>query len=265
MTKREVSPTRRLLRAQVLRREQRSKHFATVTVGGPELAEFDAVGADQWVRLFFHREGQTRLRMPTWSGTWSLVQLLTMDAGTKPWVRNYSVRSFRAADLELDIEIAVHGEESPGSHFGLSARPGDEVAILDEGITYLPPAGTRKLLVADDSAVPAALSILESAPPDLDALALLEVPTADDVYEIQAPAGVDVRWVHGRAAHETPGRLALRALTDTDVPPQPLYAWIAGESGLVKAVRRLLVQEHDVPRAAIAFSGYWKEGRSAPS
>ncbi|MYW01614.1 siderophore-interacting protein [Streptomyces sp. SID3343] len=265
MTKRQVSPTRRLLRAEVLRREQRSEHVATVTVGGPDLADFDGMGADQWVRLFFRREGQARLRMPTWSGTGALLQLLTMDTQTRPWVRSYSVRSFRAADLELDIEVAVHGGQSPGSRFGLNARPGDEVAILDEGITYLPPAGARTLLVADDSAVPAVLSILESAPPDLEGVALLEVADAADVREIQAPPGVDVRWIHGRTAHETPGRLALRALTDTDIPPPPLYAWIAGESGLVKGARRLLVRERDVPKTAITFLGYWKEGRSAVS
>lgn len=265
MIKREVSATRRLLRARVVRRERPSEHVATVTIGGPELADFDAMGADQWVRLFFRREGQTRLRMPTWSGTRALLQMLTMDTETRPWVRSYSVRSFRAADLELDIDIALHGGESPGSCFGLNASPGEEVAILDEGITYLPPAGTRGLLVADDSAVPAALSIIESAPPDLEAVVLLEVADAADVREIQAPPGVDVHWIHGRAAHETPGGRVLRALADTDLPQPPLYVWIAGESGLVKGARRLLVREHGVPRTANTFSGYWKEGRSAVS
>jgi len=38
------------------------------------------------------------------------------------------------------------------------------------------------------------------------------------------------------------------------------YAWIAGESWSVKALRRALVRELDVDRARVAFMGYWREG-----
>ena len=44
-----------------------------------------------------------------------------------------------------------------------------------------------------------------------------------------------------------------------------LYAWIAGESWLVKALRRSLVTELDVDRAQVAFMGYWREGVSMKS
>ena len=39
-----------------------------------------------------------------------------------------------------------------------------------------------------------------------------------------------------------------------------VYTWIAGESWFVKALRRTLVSELDVPRAQVAFMGYWREG-----
>ena len=38
------------------------------------------------------------------------------------------------------------------------------------------------------------------------------------------------------------------------------YAWIAGESWMVKSLRRALVRELDVERAGVAFMGYWREG-----
>jgi NADPH-dependent ferric siderophore reductase len=38
------------------------------------------------------------------------------------------------------------------------------------------------------------------------------------------------------------------------------YAWIAGESWLVKALRRALVAELGVERSRVAFMGYWREG-----
>lgn len=37
-----------------------------------------------------------------------------------------------------------------------------------------------------------------------------------------------------------------------------LYAWIAGESGVVTALRRHLVQEIGIDRHRVAFMGYWR-------
>jgi len=38
------------------------------------------------------------------------------------------------------------------------------------------------------------------------------------------------------------------------------YAWIAGESWMVKALRRSLVTELGLERSQVAFMGYWREG-----
>ena len=40
------------------------------------------------------------------------------------------------------------------------------------------------------------------------------------------------------------------------------YAWIAGEAGSVKLLRRHLVSEVGVARTNVAFMGYWRHGRS---
>ena len=51
-----------------------------------------------------------------------------------------------------------------------------------------------------------------------------------------------------------------------DVPEVPggdgLYAWLAGEAGVVKLLRRHLVQEAGMDRSSVAFMGYWRLGRS---
>jgi NADPH-dependent ferric siderophore reductase len=44
-----------------------------------------------------------------------------------------------------------------------------------------------------------------------------------------------------------------------------LYAWIAGESWMIKALRRCLVTELGVERGQVAFMGYWREGVSMKS
>ena len=40
-----------------------------------------------------------------------------------------------------------------------------------------------------------------------------------------------------------------------------VYAWLAGEAGVVKGLRRHLVQERGVDRRSVAFMGYWRDGR----
>jgi len=41
-----------------------------------------------------------------------------------------------------------------------------------------------------------------------------------------------------------------------------LYAWLAGEAGVIKTLRRHLVAERGVDRKAVAFMGYWRRGRA---
>ena len=55
-----------------------------------------------------------------------------------------------------------------------------------------------------------------------------------------------------------------------DVPPEAaavdgVYAWVAGEAGVVKELRRFLVRDVGVDRRAVAFMGYWRHGRSEAS
>ncbi|MGV9980043.1 SIP domain-containing protein, partial [Micromonospora wenchangensis] len=45
----------------------------------------------------------------------------------------------------------------------------------------------------------------------------------------------------------------------------PVYAWLAGEAGVIRALRRHLVAERGVDRRAVAFMGYWRLGRVDPA
>ena len=43
---------------------------------------------------------------------------------------------------------------------------------------------------------------------------------------------------------------------------QPFYAWLAGEAGVIKEMRRYLVREAGMDRRQVAFMGYWRRGKS---
>jgi NADPH-dependent ferric siderophore reductase len=86
---------------------------------------------------------------------------------------------------------------------------------------------------------------------DVDA-PLPELPSDLDVEVWETPryssAGEDLSNSSAAA-----GSTQVPDLADT-------YAWIAGESWLVKALRRCLVTELGVERSRVAFMGYWREG-----
>jgi NADPH-dependent ferric siderophore reductase len=70
----------------------------------------------------------------------------------------------------------------------------------------------------------------------------------------------DILW-------ETPARLDAAAVSSTKNPDNragalPFYAWIAGEAGVIKDMRRYLVRDVGIDRKQVAFVGYWREGKA---
>ncbi|GAA1467954.1 siderophore-interacting protein [Nocardiopsis exhalans] len=252
---------RQMIRARVTRTERTTDHFVTVTVSGPDLARFEFLGLDQCVRVFLRRPGQEKLVLPDSDPDSWYPEYREMADDVRPYVRNYTMRRFDARALELDIEFVAHGDGGPASAWAISASEGDEVGLYPEGIYYLPPADADwHLLVGDESAVPALLSIVEQAPRELRAQVYLEVPSPRDVRPVQAPPGVEVHWLPREDAHATPGRLALETVSRAALPEGRPYCWVAGENALPTGLRRTLVRDHAVPKDDITFVGYWRAG-----
>jgi NADPH-dependent ferric siderophore reductase len=193
---RRVSENRRILRATVVDAHPASSSMRCVTIGGPDLAHFRYFGDDHAFRLFFARPSHSELRLPPSEARGWMVPYLRMPSAGRPYVRFYTARSFRRNELEIDIEFVVHGSDAPGSGWALRARPGDGVGIFDEGAMYTPPlTGVGwQLLIGDESALPAILATLEQHP-DLESHAVVEVPTRDDVREVELPGGPSIRWL----------------------------------------------------------------------
>ncbi|MZE78865.1 SIP domain-containing protein [Streptomyces sp. SID5475] len=261
-----IAKNRRVLEATVRRTERVTPSMVKVTIWGPELAQFHALGGDQMFRLFFRRSGQSTLRLPAQgNGGWMRAYAL-MSGASRPYTRFYTVRAYRPEALEMDIEFVVHGDAAPASGWALRAEPGEQVGIYDEGATFLPrPVDGWQLLVGDESALPAILAILDGAPADMRAHVFLEVPHASDIRRVAVPDGVELHWLPREDDEAVPGKLALRTLTSTALPAQnPSEAFLAGESSLATGGRRYLVNERGMPKSAVRFLGYWKHGRASP-
>jgi iron complex transport system ATP-binding protein len=160
------------------------------------------------------------------------------------------------------------------------------------GIDFRPGNARRVLLVGDETAQPALCAIAATLPDDAVGDIVIEVPHASLARDLEVPRGVRVSWLvrspgqtHGMLLDATVRKLARHwadcAQTDhpgeeaeldpVDIDHEILwetteatgdrYAWIAGEAGVVKGLRRYLVSDLGVDRRSISFMGYWREGK----
>ncbi|GAA3652136.1 siderophore-interacting protein [Microbacterium marinilacus] len=275
-----------------------SPHFTRVTLTDPSLAHFGTGGLDQRIKLLLPAADGTLpediglfdLPVAEWYPAWR-----ALPGERRGAMRTYTVRGIRPEAHEIDVDFVLHGTDGPASAWASAARPGDELVVLGPdarsarqggGIEWKPGDASAVLLAGDETAAPAICSILESLEADRTGHAFIEVPHEDDRLPVAAPAGVQVTWLpRGDAPHGAPLETAVRAwgadhrggagadLPDPDadallweVPVAAadggLYAWLAGEAGVITGLRRHLVRDLGFDRRSVAFMGYWRRGRS---
>lgn len=262
----------RLFRARVLRSERTTPSMQRVTVTGDDLAEFGYLGFDHWFRLFVQRPDQDAFRMPDLDGKKWWPTFLAIPEDVRPHCANYTVAEFRAESREMDIDFVVHtgadGEpEGRAAIWACAARPGDELAMLDQGCIFDVPEGTSEIVIAaEETGLPGVVGIAAALPRDTVGRIIQEVPTAGDVRELDAPAGVSVTWiVRADTEHTVPGRAALAELQRYVPADDHGYAFVVGESTLATEGRRHL-HRAGLPKSRITFSGFWKhEARESVS
>jgi NADPH-dependent ferric siderophore reductase len=293
-------PAFRPFPVRVARTRRLSPSFLRVTFTGPDLDEFGSQGADQRIKVLFPLERTGMAHCPL-GGDWYARWRALPDELRNP-MRSYTVRAARPLEREVDVDFVLHGPTGPASAWAERAQAGDEVVLVGPdarfpgapgGVEWRPPAGVRSLLLAgDETAVPALSSIAESLPYGTRARVVLEVPTDEDVLDLDVAADVRLTWLPRRCGTSTHpfGALLTAAVcaaadelggghrgADADeVDPDELvwevpdgtatagcYVWLAGEAGVVTGLRRHLLREAGVDRRSVAFMGYWRRGRAA--
>lgn len=232
-----------------------------VTVAGDGVRSFTAEGGDHWLRLFLPLADQREPVLPESTDWWPDVCRIPEDV--RPIVRNYSVRAVRPDVAELDIDIVRHGDSGPGTRWAGRVAVGDRLGVLDQSTTYDPPPDAPwRLLLADESALPAVGSIVDSSPPGCPTVAFVEIPSPQDEQDLGHADDLTVHWLARQPGEEVGARL-LAALEAATLPAGTPYVWLAGEQRMVRHARRHLVTRRGYPRAAVCFMSYWRRGRRA--
>ncbi|WP_248964502.1 siderophore-interacting protein [Sphaerisporangium perillae] len=242
--------------AQVQRVERLTPHMIRVVLGGPGLAGFTAGQyTDHYIKLLFPAEGVT------YPEPFDL-QHIRAEFPREQWprMRTYTVRRWNAEERELSVDFVYHGPEGLAGPWVASVQPGDEVRFTGPGGAYAPDsAADWHLLAGDESALPAISAALERLPQDARAHAFIEVSGPEEEQKLESPGNVSITWLHRGDARV--GDALVRAIRDLDFPSGELQAFVHGEAGFVKELRRLLRVELGVPRERLSISGYWRIGQ----
>ncbi|WJY37291.1 siderophore-interacting protein [Streptomyces sp. P9-2B-2] len=242
-------------RARVRHTEQLTPHMVRVVLGGEGLTEFAAGEySDHYVKLVFPRPGVA------YPEPFDIAQIRT-DFPRDQWpsTRTYTVRTWDAATRELTVDFVVHGDEGLAGPWAAAAQPGDEIFLLGPGGAYVPEtAADWHLLAGDESALPAIAASLARMPAGVPVHAFIEVAGPEERQELDVPAGAEVTWLYRGAAPV--GRELVAAVRALAFPSGRVQAFVHGEAGFVKELRRLLRVEREIPREDLSISGYWRTG-----
>ena len=278
-----------------------SPHMMRITLASPAVKEMATWAPDQRVKLFFPAADGSPARLAQGEGWYA--RFKAMIADRRPAMRTYTIRHLRAEQGEVDIDFVLHGETGPASRLALRAQPGDSMQILAPdcrfsaqdagGFEWKPPQTLKQvLLVADGTALPAAMGILDElaamAEPPLTQ-AFFEVDSVEDMLAVPDWAGLMVQWLIRDQA--SAGTLMVAAvqkavapihassigqaveLAEVDIDKEILweiaetanesfYGWIAGESAAVMSLRRYLIKECGIARESLNLMGYWRYNKA---
>lgn len=231
--------------------ERITPHMIRIVLGGPGLARFETGPyTDHYVKLLFPADGVD------YPAPFDLQRIRAeLPRAEWPRMRTYTVRRWDAARGELTVDVVHHGDEGLAGPWAARARPGDEIRFVGPGGGYAPsPDAGWHLLAGDESALPAVAAALERLPADAVVHAFVEVAGPEEEQKLDAP----VTWLHRGGAPV--GEALIRAVAGLDFPRGPVHAFVHGEAGFVKELRRLLYDERAVPREGQSLSGYWRTG-----
>ena len=240
------SPTRLVT---VERVERLTPLLTRVTFTGDALAGFGPPRPAAHIKLLFPADG---------SG-WSPDD----EAAPRPPRRTYTPRRFDARARSLEVDFVHHGD-GLAAGWAARAKPGQVLYVNGPGGGYDVPADASDIiLVADDTALPAAATIMEATPDTCRVTVLAEVAGRSEQRPLGTRDEVQPTWLLRDADASVPGSLLENAVRNLAAPSPTTCWWIACEAAAMRRIRKHLLLERGVDPGRVHTRGYWKLGETA--
>lgn len=234
----------------VERIEQVTPRLTRVTFTGERLADFGPPKPGGHIKLLFVPDGvQWNPDDPN-------------DETPRPPSRTYTPRFYDPAARELGVEFVHHGS-GLASDWARTAKPGDPMFIGGPGGGYDVPIDAAKIvIIADDTAMPAAGMVLEALPTGCTAEVLCEITDGGEERELSPAVPSSPIWLHRAEQGARPGALLEGAVQDIAKANAASHWWIACEAATMRRIRDYLLDHIGVDGEKLHTRGYWRLGES---
>ncbi|UTF61568.1 siderophore-interacting protein [Gilvimarinus sp. DA14] len=226
-----------------------SPHMRRVVFTADELDDFPE----------HHESANFKLLLPPPGQHLNIDALAAGDATNRPIVRTYTLRHYHRLEREVVVDFLLHQPAGPASSWAATAKPGDVVGFAGPGKPkWIDTSADWFLFAGDMSALPAIAANLEQLPKHAKGYTVLEVISEEDKVPLQKPSGIELTWVINPNPQQPTDALI------STVQQQPWLggnaaAWVAGESGAIKKIRRYL-KDSGIDKRRLYASGYWQIG-----
>ncbi|MDQ7918690.1 siderophore-interacting protein [Mesonia sp. MT50] len=183
-----------------------------------------------------------------------------LSSDEKPKLRTYTAKSYNPNEKVFTIDFAIHQPAGPATDWAINASVGDEIDLLGPGELKINSAeGDWYVFAADMSALPAAISVMESLSADAKGYALLEIMDEGDKQNISIPKNIEVQWfIHPNPTIKSNQQLdALKIIKHLEGVPN---IFVAGELSTIREIKSYLQGEERFNNAITYISSYWKIG-----
>ncbi|MBL1420689.1 MAG: siderophore-interacting protein [Alphaproteobacteria bacterium] len=288
----------------LVKKQQLSPSFMRLTFGADEVKYLQAYAPDQWVKLIFPKIAGEGVRVP--DGVTPYDYYRSLPEEIRPDIRNYTIRYLRPEANEVDVDFVLHGAEGPASAWAIEAEIGAKIFIMAQcefpdhraedlpeigSFVWSPPTGAQEiLLMADETALPAAIGILEQLsalekPPKVTAY--FEVPYEEDCLPTPIWSDLNLQylprnvgaWAVGAQLIAAAHLVAIPEIVENaekqvndEIPEDEIvwqradaaddskfYAWIAGETSAMRTIRLTLTKQRGLNKQLLNFMGYWRK------
>jgi NADPH-dependent ferric siderophore reductase len=242
---------------EVVRVKRLTSLMVRVVFSGEELEGFVTKGPAEHLKVNFPRPGDPKVVLPEWGPDGPIL----VPGQQRPLNRTYTPRRWDTQTGELIVDFLLHGD-GPGSNWAQQAQPRQVVAVSNQ------PGGAYKvdldadwyLIGGDAAALPAVGTLLEALPASCFAHVFVEVADAAEEIKLESPAQFHVTWLHHGRADGRVGRKLQQAVREFSFPEGNGRVWIGCEAGVMRDIRRHLLNDRGMASAHVHTQGYWKYG-----
>lgn len=264
----------RLIQVTVTANELIAPNLRRLTLASPDFRELELTGPDEFFGLLMPQDGRDFESFDT-AGRNIRAAVADIEEDVRPGLRWYTVRHLRQDAGEIDVDVVMHDDHpGPGATWVSEVSPGATAGVWLCNAIWIRHA-ERPLFVADPSAVPALLTILEFTadhhPDDLHRYHLVIVAHSPEDLEggiaedwSEKVASLQIIYTSPRMEAEAVTRHLHEAASISHPCTAAQYVWASGEVGMTKAVRGVAVDDWGVDTAFVDWVAYWIEGKPRP-